>query len=104
MTPLEPSAELAARAERLLGRPVLRPTLQELAFDGASDGIWACASLLHVPRAELDGALARLARALVPGGAVPVVQVRRGGGCAQRAPVQRSGKRRGSSRHWRSPS
>jgi len=32
------------------------------------DSIWCCASLLHVPLAELPDALRRLARALKPGG------------------------------------
>lgn len=32
------------------------------------DGIWACASLLHLPEAELPGVLARLTQALNPGG------------------------------------
>lgn len=34
------------------------------------DGIWACASLLHVPEAELLEVLNRLVRALKPGGAM----------------------------------
>lgn len=33
------------------------------------DGVWACASLLHVPSAEFAGVAARLAGALRPGGA-----------------------------------
>jgi len=32
------------------------------------DGIWACASLLHVPAAEMDEVFARFGRALRPGG------------------------------------
>lgn len=34
------------------------------------DGVWACASLLHVPREQLPGALAELARVLRPDGLV----------------------------------
>ena len=33
------------------------------------DGVWACASLLHVPLAEFAGGAARLVGALRPGGA-----------------------------------
>ena len=32
------------------------------------DGIWCCASLLHVSAAELPNAMAKLAQALKPGG------------------------------------
>lgn len=37
--------------------------------DGALDGVWACSSLVHIPRARLDEALAEIARVLRPGGA-----------------------------------
>ena len=33
------------------------------------DGIWACASLLHVPKIEMDEVWRRLINALKPGGA-----------------------------------
>lgn len=47
------------------------------AFDGLEaqevyDGVWANFSLLHAPRAEMPGHLARIARALVPGGVVHI--------------------------------
>lgn len=40
----------------------------ELEAEAAYDGIWAHACLLHCPRAELPGVLARINRALRPGG------------------------------------
>jgi SAM-dependent methyltransferase len=40
----------------------------ELEVEAAYDGIWAHASLLHVPRAALPDVLARIFRALAPGG------------------------------------
>jgi len=40
----------------------------ELAAEAAYAGIWAHASLLHVPRAALGDVLARIHHALVPGG------------------------------------
>jgi len=55
-------------ASQRLGRPVLQLTFQELELTAAFDGIWASASLLHVPRAEMPDVLHRLARALRPGG------------------------------------
>jgi hypothetical protein len=36
------------------------------------DGIWACASPLHVPRLELPPRMTRLAKALKPGGVMYV--------------------------------
>jgi SAM-dependent methyltransferase len=68
VVPLEPCEALASRAELLLRRPVLRRRVQELEEIDAFDGIWACASLLHVPARETPAALSRLARALRPGG------------------------------------
>lgn len=37
---------------------------QEMEFDACFDGIWACASLLHVPHSEMADVLRRFARAL----------------------------------------
>lgn len=68
VVPLEPCEALASRAEALLQRPVDRRPLQELREVEAFDGIWACASLLHIPASETPGVLSRLARALRPGG------------------------------------
>lgn len=62
------SAELAERAERLIGRPVEVMRFQELTAVEQYDGIWCCASLLHVPEKELPEVMARLANALKPGG------------------------------------
>lgn len=62
------SHELAALAGEHLGQPVLVrtfTTLDEVAF---YDGIWTCASLLHLPLGEIPGALSRLWAALKPGG------------------------------------
>ncbi|MDC7741687.1 class I SAM-dependent methyltransferase [Rhizobium binxianense] len=68
VTPTDGSAELARQAERLIGRPVRVMLFQELDADSAFDGIWAHASLLHVPRPELPDVFARIRRALRPGG------------------------------------
>lgn len=40
----------------------------ELEADAAFDGVWASFSLLHAPKAEFPGHLARIRRALVPDG------------------------------------
>jgi SAM-dependent methyltransferase len=59
---------VAAEAERRLGHPVHIMRFDELSAVNAYDGIWANASLLHVPRAALSGILALVFRALKPGG------------------------------------
>ncbi len=68
VTAFDASPALATLAEGLLGCavPVLR--FQDFDWQARFDEIWACASLLHVPMAELSEVLQRLAAALKPGG------------------------------------
>lgn len=62
------SAELVERATLLTGKPVEVMRFQQLTAVEKYDGIWCCASLLHVPEEELPEVMALLARALKPGG------------------------------------
>lgn len=62
------SAELVALARRLTGKPVEQKRFQDVVAVEKYDGIWCCASLLHVPLAELPDVMAKLAKALKPGG------------------------------------
>lgn len=68
VTPLDGSAGLAAIASRRLGKPVRIARFEEIEDETAFDAIWAHASLLHVPREAIVDILARLHRALKPGG------------------------------------
>ena len=68
VTATEASPNLAALARAHTGLPIQVMTFDQMAWREAFDGIWACASLLHVPRAELPDVMARLRDALVPGG------------------------------------
>jgi SAM-dependent methyltransferase len=43
-------------------------TFQHMTFNEEFDGVWASASVLHVPHAEIPGVLSRFARALNPQG------------------------------------
>lgn len=61
-------AAMTAEAERRLHRPVRVMRFDELTAVDSYDAVWAAASLLHVPRAGLADVLARVWRALVPGG------------------------------------
>jgi SAM-dependent methyltransferase len=56
------------RAAAAAGVSARRLRFQDLAFESEFDGVWACASLLHVPRGEITGVVGRVARALRPGG------------------------------------
>ncbi|SFH85275.1 class I SAM-dependent methyltransferase [Bradyrhizobium sp. cf659] len=62
------SPEMAEIASQRLGHPVEAMRFDELDAHDAYDGVWASACLLHVPRDELAGILARIHRALRPSG------------------------------------
>lgn len=66
--PTDGSPELAAAAQKRLGRPVSVLLFEDLAAEATFDGVWANACLLHVPRPALPGILANICRALRPGG------------------------------------
>ena len=68
VTACDGSAELAREAEALIGRTVEVVRFQEIDWQARFDAIWAEASLLHVPRAELADVLNRIRLALRPGG------------------------------------
>lgn len=62
------SPELAELANQHSGLPVQVMRFQELDVSACYDGIWCCASLLHVPLEELPEVFRRLAQALKAGG------------------------------------
>jgi SAM-dependent methyltransferase len=68
VTPTDGSSGLAEQAERRLGRPVRLMRFDELDEQERYDGVWANACLLHVPTPTLPDVLARVWRALRPGG------------------------------------
>jgi 2-polyprenyl-3-methyl-5-hydroxy-6-metoxy-1,4-benzoquinol methylase len=68
VTAFDASAKLAHLASERIGVPVRVLRFQDFADEGPFDGVWACASLLHVPRREIGDVFFRLTRALRPGG------------------------------------
>jgi superfamily II DNA or RNA helicase/HKD family nuclease/SOS-response transcriptional repressor LexA len=66
------SPELALLATQYCGFSVGVRTFMDVLEIEAYDGIWCCASLLHVPAADLPACLTRLWRALRPGGCLYV--------------------------------
>lgn len=68
VTPVDGSEGMCRMARRNTGAPVRRLLFSDLDYDSEFEGVWACASLLHVPMEELPGVLELVKRALVPGG------------------------------------
>jgi 2-polyprenyl-3-methyl-5-hydroxy-6-metoxy-1,4-benzoquinol methylase len=62
------ASEIARRAAEHIQQPVQVQRFEELDERAAYDGIWACASLLHLPAAEIPNALQRLWTALKSAG------------------------------------
>ena len=61
-------AAIAQQAKRLLHRPVVVLEFGNIEGKAKFDGIWAGASLLHVPIEHLGFVVARIHRILRPGG------------------------------------
>lgn len=60
--------ELAEKATNLIGQTVEVATFDSFESTTMFDGVWACASLLHVPQSELPGSINNLASFLKPTG------------------------------------
>ena len=63
------SVELAARASVLIGQNVEVLRFEQFDLPSMFDGIWACASLLHLPEADIPSCIFRLWASLKPSGA-----------------------------------
>ncbi len=60
---------MAAGRRRGVAVPMAQADLRFMPFrDACFDGLWACASLVHLPRADMTPALREMARVTVPGG------------------------------------
>lgn len=64
VTAVDASVEMVAAATKLTGIQVRHESFEDLDEVDAYDGIWACSSLLHVPRAELPSLLRLAEKAL----------------------------------------
>jgi hypothetical protein len=64
------SSELAAIASRRIGRPVKTMLFNELDAIGIYDGVYACASLTHMPRSGLRDVIEKVYRAMTENGVV----------------------------------
>ena len=68
VTAIDGSAEMCKLASELIGDNVLNILFQEIDFEDEFDGIWASASLLHVPSDEIGDVLQRLKKSLKENG------------------------------------
>ncbi|WP_120497350.1 class I SAM-dependent methyltransferase [Kiloniella sp. EL199] len=64
VTPVDGSAVLARIAKERTGLDVLVMDFADLDFEAEFDGVWAAASLLHVPSEKLPGVLKSVKRSL----------------------------------------
>ena len=62
------SVELVSLASKYTGIKVKKMFFQDLDAINKYDGIWACASLLHVPKKEIDTIFKKFIKALKPNG------------------------------------
>ncbi|WMN60007.1 class I SAM-dependent methyltransferase [Pseudoalteromonas xiamenensis] len=75
----EPTPALRDIASAYTGLNVLNTTFQALNFNDEFDGIWCCASLLHVPTVELPSVINNLVQSLKQNG-VLYISVKKGNG------------------------
>lgn len=68
VTAFDASRKMAELAQVHSGLPVQQLRFRDVTFEGEFDGVWASASLLHVPLVELRDSIQPLIRALRPGG------------------------------------
>lgn len=68
VTPMDGSAKMCELAEIYTDKEVLHLTFEEMDFQKVFDGIWACASLVHVPGEEIGIIMDKVLDSLKPGG------------------------------------
>lgn len=68
VTAIDGSAELAKKASSFIGQEVLPLKFNQLEFKKEFDGVWACASLVHIPKNEFDASFTPLVDSLKEGG------------------------------------
>ena len=68
VTAIDGSPALCQLAKQVIGQPVLHLQFQDLSYQEEFDGIWACASLLHLPLQQIPDILKKIVDALKPHG------------------------------------
>jgi 2-polyprenyl-3-methyl-5-hydroxy-6-metoxy-1,4-benzoquinol methylase len=65
---IDASEEMVRLSSKLTGQQTLLMKFEDVDFKDEFDGIWACASLLHVPKAKIKSVMTKLAQALKENG------------------------------------
>jgi SAM-dependent methyltransferase len=65
---IDASEALVTLARKFSGVRCFRICLEDVDFNSEFDAVWACASLLHLPKTKMAPVLQRLRRSLVKGG------------------------------------
>lgn len=68
VTAADGSEELCKRVRANYGIDAICTQFEDIAFQAEFDAIWACASLLHVKKADMSNVMERVSAALKPGG------------------------------------
>ncbi|PID39636.1 MAG: SAM-dependent methyltransferase [Proteobacteria bacterium] len=68
VTAFDSSQALVKLAAKLTGKEIMTLAFQDLDIEDRFDGVWACASLIHVPMADMQDVLARISRSMKVGG------------------------------------
>ena len=72
VTAMDASLELCKRASELIGKTVECMTFMDISSENVFDGVWACSSLLHEKKENLNTVFKKLARATKDNGAIYV--------------------------------
>lgn len=64
VTAMDASEEMCDLASIHIGQDVLKLSFDEMDFDEVFDGIWACASLLHVPSDNIDKVFTKVIKSM----------------------------------------
>ena len=65
---MDASEEICKYASKYIGQQVKCHRIEEITYENEFDGIWACASLLHVAKEEMSSVIEKLCRALKENG------------------------------------
>lgn len=68
VTAVDASEEIAKLAGEFIGKAAVNQSFRELDYSELFDGVWACASLLHCPKSDMDAVLQRITQVLKPDG------------------------------------
>lgn len=68
VTAVDGSEELCKRVKAHHGIEALCINFEDISFDAEFDAIWACASLLHVKKADIPNIMKKVSTSLKPGG------------------------------------